>query len=362
MIILNIYYRMSNTDIITEADIASYHAGSKPIDFFVGKMKAYGGTDPQPTQPSANPTLIILGGSPGVGKSTAIKKITSYNGIPEDNYLVISLDNIVENYEPYREATRKVARDAGLNFTRKNANRSNNNFKKLNTIISKLSGAYLTYGDPRRKDPLTNMSKIRDAIFKRAIEIGYNIVYDTTFKTTKDIIKEDIFSHLTDLYSDIKVIHVYADDKTIQGRLNSRHRDFLMTKNYVRGVPKFLAQKFLCDNEIGFKKALDTYGSDVRFQFCDFHNIGNGPFECKPHTPKSWFDKCDARAKNERPVTPPSSTAAPKAPSSPGKRNREQQENLSSGMKSLSLSKTRKNRLIKKLEESLNNKTKTGTK
>jgi hypothetical protein len=139
------------------------------------------------------------------------------------------------------------------------------------------------------KDNLKNMSKIRDAIFKSAIEKGYNIVYDTTFKPEKDIIEVDILPYLPDTYSVIKVIHVYADVETIRDRLIKRHRNFLREKTYVRGIHDFLALKFLKDNDIGFKKAINRYKDDTRFQFCEFKNDEiSAPFTCKPYTEKDW--------------------------------------------------------------------------
>jgi dephospho-CoA kinase len=286
---------MSDTDTIKESDIGEYYSGAKPIDWFVDKMEVYGGTEPiEPTEstPNPHPSLVILGGSPGVGKTTLIKRLAAQGEfLHGKDYIVISLDNIIENYEPYREGTRAAARTATepLNFTRKNKAPTNENFAKLDKMIGSLSGVYLQYSNPRLKDNLKNMSKIRDAIFKRAIEKGYNIVYDTTFKPEKDIIEVEILPYLPDTYSAIKVIHVYADVKTIRDRLIKRHRNFLREKTYVRGIHDFLALKFLKDNDVGFKNAINRYKNDRRFQFCEFKNDEiSDPFTCNPYTEKAW--------------------------------------------------------------------------
>ena len=356
MNILNTHYRMSNTDIITADDIG------KPVDFFMDKMKAYGGTNPQS---SSNPSLIILGGSPGVGKSTIIKKLAEKNEfIRGDNYLVISLDNLVENYEPYRQATRDIAlRETEVNLTKKNnynnPDKFNANFQKIRKAIGKLSGAYLKYMNP--------FIKIRDEIFKEAVKRGYNIVYDTTFKK-RDIIEDDILPYLTTSYSAIKVIHLYTlDVKTIKNRLNDRHQKFLKNEDYIRGIHTFLARKFLEENDDGFKRLVEKYGADSRFQFCEFENKGlETPFSCGEYVAdKVWVNnvkivELSVQTEQNRSTTPDqrirkTEQISPKR----GRNGVNTNKKLSEEMKKLSFSKTRKNRLIKKLEESFKNNSKT---
>lgn len=340
---------MSSTDIIIADDIG------KPVDFFMDKMKAYGETNPQS---SSNPSLIILGGSPGVGKSTIIKKLAEKNEfIRGDNYLVISLDNLVENYEPYRQATRDIAlRETEVNLTKKNnynnPDKFNANFQKIRKAIGKLSGAYLKYMNP--------FIKIRDEIFKEAVKRGYNIVYDTTFKK-RDIIEDDILPYLTPSYSAIKVIHLYTlDVKTIRNRLNDRHRKFLRNKDYIRGIHTFLAMKFLAENDDGFKRLVEKYGADQRFQFCEFENNGlETPFSCGEYkADKAWKDnlKIETAVEN-RPRTPNKTRRNVKKQTSPkhGRINQSTRENILQNFKKLSLNESRKVRLLKKLEKSLNN-------
>ena len=340
---------MSNTDIITADDIG------KPVDFFMDKMKAYGGTTPQS---SSNPSLIILGGSPGVGKSTIIKKLAEKNEfIRGDNYLVISLDNLVENYEPYRQATRNiVSAEAKINLTRKNnynnPNKFKANFEKVRKAIGKLSGAYLKYMNP--------FIKIRDDIFKEAVKRGYNIVYDTTFKK-RDIIEDDILPYLTPSYSAIKVIHLYTlGVKTIRNRLNDRHQKFLRNKDYIRGIHTFLAKKFLEENDKGFKLLLDKYKANSRFQFCEFENNAlETPFSCGEYVAdKAWKDNMIIEtALENRPRTPNKTRRNVKKQTSPkhGRTGESTKENISHNFKKLSLNEPRKVRLLKKLEKSLNN-------
>jgi len=71
-------------------------------------------------RPSSNPVLVIAVGSPGVGKTSSLKKILNNEpflqarGITYDHFYNVSLDTLVEHVQPYRNLTRKaynVAKD-----------------------------------------------------------------------------------------------------------------------------------------------------------------------------------------------------------------------------------------------------------
>lgn len=55
------------------------------------------------------PTFVLLVGSPGVGKTTQIKKhIKHYTKKDYDDFYHVSLDSIIERIEPYREVTKQL--------------------------------------------------------------------------------------------------------------------------------------------------------------------------------------------------------------------------------------------------------------
>jgi Cdc6-like AAA superfamily ATPase len=87
------------------------------------------------------PTIIILVGSPGVGKTSTAKKIIplivgdkySYN-----NFYNIALDSLVEHVRPYREVTHSIYKEL-TKYKNGKLNNSNADFLStmyLNTIMS----------------------------------------------------------------------------------------------------------------------------------------------------------------------------------------------------------------------------------
>jgi pantothenate kinase-related protein Tda10 len=88
-----------------------------------------------------NPLLVILIGSPGVGKTTKAKEFIKRELDAEyEHFYNISLDSLIERVRPYRKVTRNL--HATIKNIKSNSNLTNENYKNLSevyltTIMSK---------------------------------------------------------------------------------------------------------------------------------------------------------------------------------------------------------------------------------
>lgn len=260
----------------TSDEILDLLIDDRKIDAFMGKLNIIAGTSPRTHD---EPVIVILGGSPGVGKTTFIENVLVAKGqfgITEKDYFVVSFDNIIENFAPFQENIRNaLVEKTGVALPKnyKNANALETNYAKIEPELGSLAGQYVKYFNPYNKH---KFSEIRDKIFKEAVRRKYNIIYDTTFNPKKDIIGEYVVPHIvgTD-YNAIKVIHIYSDVETIQRRLNTRHKAFLKQKTYMRAVPKSMVSFFIKDNSKGFDNTVRNYAEDGRFEFYSYDNGEN---------------------------------------------------------------------------------------
>ena len=260
--------------VFTSEEILAFVAGPTPgrMDSMFAKLNAIAGTDPTPKD---EPTLIILGGSPGVGKSTFIKKqiVDKKFGITGNDYFVISHDNIMENFKPFQDDIRRALEEkTGIvlpkNY-RGNNSQVNANYAIIEPELSSLSGQYVKYFNPHNPHKL---NIVRNLLFQEAMRQKYNIIYDTTFTAKKDIIGEFIVPYLTPSYTNIHVIHIHAEPSTIGRHLNARHKAFMKEKSYMRTIPKKMVGFFVGDNKAGFEMVLRNHGTDGRFKFYDYDN------------------------------------------------------------------------------------------
>jgi|LauGreDrversion4_2_1035121.scaffolds.fasta_scaffold142115_2 dephospho-CoA kinase len=237
-----------------------------------------------------NPTIMILAGSPGVGKTTSAKKL-----IPQilgdkykyDNFYNISLDSLVERVKPYREVTHSLYKE----ITKYKGKLNNNNTALLSTIylntimstsqnfnlgntrkkvISKIRGYNIHRNKTIRNKDILSLNKWRNQGLDYAIKNGLNILYDTTLQPKTDVIKRDIVPLLhkytknehTNKYTVIIVL-VEADEETIKERIRGRHKSMLEEKTpYIRAVSIPIVKQFIEMNEEGFNKALKDYNNN----------------------------------------------------------------------------------------------------
>jgi dephospho-CoA kinase len=271
-----------------------------------------------------NPLMVILVGSPGVGKTTkATEFLKDILGVDYDNFYNIALDSLVEKVKPYRHATRKIYEklkgmrgDAGLT----NANygvlsefylptimEERSNFKLPYTyqrIINKLEGKKAPPAKrSTKKKPANaaeNENKAGEASMAEAVkvlkslrslrqqglEIGIandlNILYDTTLQSKTDIITRDIMPALEknkNTKYKIVVILVSAPAENVMTRIRGRHEKMLAEENpYIRAINPALVEKlFIKDNKNGFENAKTYFES--------------GNYE--KEVPKTIYDKSD---------------------------------------------------------------------
>jgi GTPase SAR1 family protein len=230
------------------------------------------------------PHLIVLVGAPGVGKTSQAKRIIQETtGLQYDNFYNVSLDSLVEKIKPYRNTTRNLYRtikNKKKDLTNENINPIANIY--LPTITSKKKN--LGLGQSRRRAlskitgesfvpdktketilytslPYRSLIELRELGFIYAVKKGFNIIYDTTLRPDKNIIKENIL-RILEKESNIKykvyVILVNAPVEQIKKQLRKRHSEMIKDE-YIRAVRLELTEKYVRENKEGFEIAKEYF-------------------------------------------------------------------------------------------------------
>ena len=232
---------------------------------------------------SNTPTLVILVGSPGVGKTTKVHQFLSTIELDSDNFYNVSLDSIVERVKPYKEITKEIY-NILINERRK-SNISNNNTRLLSNIylqtiksrrsnlgqsligksmIDKIIGETTNRKLKPFKSKLKTLNELKEEGLIYGIKNNYNIIYDTTLHSKKDKIKEDIIP-LLEKYANttynIITILVEAPVEDIKQRIKKRHNEMLK-EGYIRSIGLPLIEKFVKENKEGFIKAKEYFESN----------------------------------------------------------------------------------------------------
>jgi dephospho-CoA kinase len=271
----------------------------------VAKVARIFGKDRPTYQLKPSPFLVVLVGSPGVGKTTKAKEFLKKElGVDYNDFYNIALDSLVERVKPYRAATKHLYNT--IKAKRGATPLRNENFAALSevylpTIMSSQINFKLPYtitritdklegkkaeAKPRAKPaPKANVATAAAITVKKkkmcdgedgegalmclnrlrregliyAVANGLNILYDTTLTGSNDKIKNDIMPVL-ELNKDVKykivVILVKAPGEIIKKRLDKRHREMLEEENpYIRAVSPHLIKMFVEDNRKGFDNA-----------------------------------------------------------------------------------------------------------
>jgi len=232
-----------------------------------------------------NPLMVILVGSPGVGKTTKAKEfLKQILQVDYDNFYNISLDSIVERVKPYRVATKALhntikARKGNSPLTNENfavlseaylptIMAKNSNFKLAQTqnrITRKIQGEAAA---PPARGPagaLKSLNDMRKEGLIYGVANGLNILYDTTLTRSKDKVKMDIMPILEtnrEVKYKVVVILVKAEEAVVKNRLAKRHAAMLEEEDpYIRAVSPRLVRGFIEDNKIGFDKAREYFES-----------------------------------------------------------------------------------------------------
>lgn len=232
-----------------------------------------------------NPLMVILVGSPGVGKTTKAKEfLKQILQVDYDNFYNISLDSIVERVKPYRTTTKALYNT--LKAKRGNSPLTNQNFATLSeaylpTIMAKTSNFKLPQTQNRitrkiqNQEPpaavrgpagaLTSLLDMRKEGLKYGVANGLNILYDTTFRPGTNIVKRDIMPILEtnkEVKYKIVVILVKADAAVVKNRIARRHAAMLEENDpYLRAVAPTLVGEFIRQNKVGFDETRDYFES-----------------------------------------------------------------------------------------------------
>jgi dephospho-CoA kinase len=257
-------------------------------------IKIFSHNTPKEELQSNTPTLIILVGSPGVGKTTKSRQFLNAIHMDSDNFYNVSLDSIVEHVKPYREITKELydilVNERGSNKLSNNNTRLLSNIylqtiksKRSNlgqsligkSIIDKIIGETTNRKLKPFKSTLKSLNELKEEGLIYGIKNNYNIIYDTTLNSKKDKIKEDIMP-LLEKYADttynIITILVEAPVEDIKQRIKKRH-DNMLKEGYIRSIGLSLVEKFVKENKEGFIKAKKYFEEDNYI-----HNIKNSNY------------------------------------------------------------------------------------
>ncbi len=237
------------------------------------KGKGFAGL-PTPEQP----TFVLLIGTPGSGKSTALARLPELVGLDPEEAVQISLDSLVESVRPFRAETANIAGPMLAELTNVTAN-------NVSTIAKQTSGPYLKYmrlkknnREGRVGQPLPmSLNEMRYALLEAALAQGKNIIYERTISDSKkDILKAEVFEKIRASGKPYKIYVVYTkidDVDVLRERL--RRRPLLMMERkpaFFRGVPPSLGKKFIDMHEeyfVNFLLPLQAQGVQLVVVFWD---------------------------------------------------------------------------------------------
>lgn len=320
---------------------------------------------------SIHPVLVIAVGSPGVGKTSLLKKILNNEpllkkrGITYDHFYNVSLDTLVEHVQPYRNLTRKVHNEyknaKKILHLRNNPTNEYYNYELSNSDYGNFSTMYLqmirseqpnfSLGaeevrlrgklqlpeivvprkniiTPKKRKPIKqgqpetpkkhkeqechpscrttdkhnkhnggSLKTVMDNAIERAIQSGFNIIYDTTFggNTNKvDGIMDILIKHPMHKYT-IFIIHITASESEIVERIKRRHL-YMINHNrpeknrYLRAIRPTLTRKYISDNKLGFYNVYKKYTNPAE-------NI----FKNKIYSPKNFIFKAFINPEGKNP-------------------------------------------------------------
>jgi predicted ABC-type ATPase len=218
---------------------------------------------PSPEQP----TFVLLIGTPGSGKSTALARLPELVGLNPDDAVQISLDSLIESLEPFRAKTAAIAttmlEERGLPL------RNNLPENVVSNIAGKTSGPYLSLMKAKKNNrpntlgkPLAmSLNEMRFALLEKALAEGKNIIYERTISDSKkDTLREEVFERIRASGRPYKIYVVYTkiDDPTVLRERLRKRPLAMMERNppFFRGVPAVLADKFIANHEEYFRRFL----------------------------------------------------------------------------------------------------------
>jgi hypothetical protein len=228
----------------------------------------------------ARPFFVLLFGSPGSGKSSALARLPELIGLDPGTAVQINLDSLVESVEPFRAITHKIAqnelKDRGMTINTANTN-------TIEKISQATFGPYVSFmrltknNRPKVEEKETvepeggkkskskkpakfkrSLNEIRLYMLEKALEAGKNIIYERTVsRIDEDILKDEVFNKIPAKYQ-VFIIYTKIDDVgELQRRLASRPKA-MMKRNppFFRGVAPSMAESFIRHHEEYFRRYL----------------------------------------------------------------------------------------------------------
>lgn len=240
------------------------------------------------------PTLVILVGSPAVGKTTQARRILAEHGMNYDDFYNVSLDSLAEVTQPYRNTTRdfykayierkpnaavtepvppteihpiheNMGKFSGFYLTAIQSKRNNFGMteslriakQRLNTPGYKPSSK--NKRDANTKKPelegYKSLMDVREEAFKVGLKRGYNIIYDTTFDSNIKKFLEIMTTVKVNAAKKYKimVVLVTAPQKDIEARMRGRQEGMILDpEKAIRGISWKVTWIFMKDNKAGF--------------------------------------------------------------------------------------------------------------
>ena len=245
------------------------------------------------------PLLFIVGGSPGVGKTSQIGQIIRKMDHDPNAFYNVSLDSIVENVKPYRIATKLIYDD--LKSRRGNDPLTDKDLALLSEITSKREMMYLTHTVHRLLDKIEQgnaekkpvKAKKKDDVYEafptlidrrlegleEGIKHGVNIIYDVTFQGRTNVVARDLmpilnkYAEMGHLKYDIHVILLSSTPQRIRRQLHMRHEEMLAGPDaFIRAIPPRMIERYIEENQVGYYKIQeDARKADGQYEPSDFH-------------------------------------------------------------------------------------------
>ena len=256
-----------------------------------------------------DPLFVFVIGSPGVGKTTQTRR---YFGELYDSMYNISLDTIVENIKPYRNATIKAKNNVERIKKEKGfpSNLENENYADLSTmylqvirseepiysskaeydrVIKKINKKYTQKALNANANAVKAVKAVKtqggslltilDEAIVEGIKRSYHILYDTTFATDSkgninkfDKVLEWIIQ--SKILYQIIILHITASPETIQRRLKGRHTQ-MAHEGFLRAIHPKLIPKFVEENKKCYNILKDAYEGNPLFSFEEISNEAN---------------------------------------------------------------------------------------
>ena len=249
------------------------------------------------------PQLSIVGGSPGVGKTSQIGQIIRKMGYAPHAFYNVSLDGIVENVKPYRIATKIIYDDLksrGGNDPLTDKDLALLSEIYLGTITSKRQMMHLTHtvhrlldkieqGEEKKSVKAKKTEDVYDAFptlierrlegLEEGIKHGVNIIYDVTFQSKTNIVARDLMPILNKYAEmgrpkyEIHVMLISSTEPRIRRQLHMRHEEMLSGPDaFIRAIPPRMIERYIEENQVGYYKIQeDAKKADGHYEPSDFH-------------------------------------------------------------------------------------------